>query len=301
MDIAIRHGLRRIVLTTLAMAGLATTALAGPNLVQNGTFSGLNAGNNTGGSTCGTSDTNTVQLTNCDLPNWYWAPSGGGSASGVDPGGGNYTFILNASNYTSFNSISEHTIGLKQAITAPPSGSTNWLGADGAFQTSYTYTTITGLVVGAMYNITFNMGAGQQNGGTNFTGNTTSTWQVGLSTGTGGCSFPGANSSPGTCLPNTGTTTSKTPTALFLPSTPGGNYTGTAGFVGWANEEVSLIAAATTEVLWFLATGTPGSTQPPFSLLDGVSMTIPEPPAYAVLMVGLLALLGARRAYRGKA
>ena len=237
-----------------------------------------------------------MQLTNCDLPNWYWAPSGGGSASGLDPGKNNYTFILNASNYTSFNSISENTIGLKQAIPTPPDGGTNWLGADGAFRTAYTYTTVTGLIVGAAYNITFYMGAGQQNG--NFTGDTTSTWQVGISTGTGGCTLPGASASPGTCLPNTGTTTSQTPTPLFLASTPT-NYTGTGAFTGWVGEEVSLIAAATSEVLWFLAVGTPGSTQPPFSLLDGVSMSIPEPPAYAVLMVGVLVLLGARRVYRG--
>ncbi len=50
-----------------------------------------------------------------------------------------------------------------------------------------------------------------------------------------------------------------------------------------------------------MAVGTPGSGQPPFALLDGVSMTIPEPPAYAVLVVGLLVLLATRRFYRGKA
>ena len=286
-----------LTLATLAVTGLATAALAGPNLVQNGSFSGLNAGNNNGSSTCGTTTTSTVQLTNCDLPGWYWSPSGGGSASGINPGGGNYTFILNPLNYTNispnpgFSSISNGTIGLKMAIPTAPDGGTNWLGADGSYQTTFTYTTVTGLIVGSNYNITFFMGAGQQTG---FTGATTSTWQVGLSTGTAGCSFAGANSSPGTCLPNTGTTTSQTPTALALASTPT-NYTGTAAFSGWVGEEVSLVAAATNEVLWFLAVGTPSSTQPPFALLDGVSMIIPEPPAYGLLMVGMLGLLGARR------
>jgi hypothetical protein len=279
------------------MAGFVTAAQAGPNLVQNGTFSGLDGTQNVGGNTCGTSNTTTVQLTNCDLPNWYWSPSGGGSASGLNPGGNNYTFILNSSNYTGFPSISNGTLALKQAIPAPPDNGAHWLGADGAFQTSYTYTTVTGLVVGYAYNITFFMGAGQQTG---FTGDTTSTWKVGLSSGAAGCTFPGANSSPGTCLPNTGTTTSQTAPALSLPSTPT-NYTGTAGFVGWASEEVTLIASAATEVLWFMAVGTPGSTQPPFSLLDGVVMTVPEPPAYGLLAVGLLGLLGARRVYRRKA
>jgi hypothetical protein len=305
----IRHGMHRVVLAlaALAMAGLATAAQAGPNLVQNGSFSGLNAGNNNGSSTCGTGDTNTVQLTNCDLPNWYWSPSSGGAATGLNPGGNNYSFILNPSNYTNvspnpgFNSISNGTIGLKMAIPTPPDGGANWLGADGAFQTSYDYTTVTGLIVGATYNVSFFMGAGQQTG---FTGNTTSTWQVGLSTGTTACTFAGANSSPGTCLPNTGTTTSQTPTALALASTPT-NYTGTGAFTGWASEEVSLVAGAATEVLWFLANGTLSGTQPPFSLLDGVNMsqqtTVPEPPAYGLLMVGLLALLGARRMLRQKA
>jgi hypothetical protein len=287
-----------LALAALAMAGLATAAQAGP-LVPNGTFSGLNAGNNTTNSSpCYSNDTTTVQLTNCDLPNWYWTPGGSGAVSGTSPGTSNYTFILNAGNYTSFPSITNGTLALKQSIPTPPDNGVNWLGADGAFQTSYTYTTVTGLVVGGIYTLTFYMGAGQQNG--NFTGTTTSTWQAGLSTGTAGCTFPGANSSPGTCLPNTGTTTSKTPTPLTLPSTPT-NYSGTAGFVGWASEEVFLVASATTEVLWFLAVGTPGQTQPPFALLDGVSMILPEPPAYGVLLVGLLALMGVRRVWRGKA
>jgi hypothetical protein len=293
-----------LALTGLALTGLVTAAQAGPNLVTNGSFSGINAGNNVGGNTCGTSDTTTAQLTNCDLPNWYWAPSGGGSASGLNPGSNNYTFILNNAasgsgnygNYTAFNSISNSTLGLKGTITTPPDNGTNWIGADGAFQTSYLYTTVTGLIVGAAYNITFYMGANQQTG---FTGQTTSTWQVGLSTGTGTCTFPGANSSPGTCLPNTGTTTSKTPTAITLANTATG-YTGPNAWSGWMGEEVNLLAAASTEVLWFLAIGTPGSSQPPFALLDGVSMQIPEPPAYGLLMVGMLGLLGARRAWRRK-
>jgi hypothetical protein len=36
-------------------------------------------------------------------------------------------------------------------------------------------------------------------------------------------------------------------------------------------------------------------------LLDGVNVQVPEPPAYGMLMVGLLALLGVRRVLRRKA
>jgi hypothetical protein len=60
---------------------------------------------------------------------------------------------------------------------------------------------------------------------------------------------------------------------------------------------MTFVASATSEVLWFFAVGSP-SGQPPFALLDGVDVTVPEPSAVALLIPGLLVLWGARRRYR---
>jgi hypothetical protein len=54
-------------------------------------------------------------------------------------------------------------------------------------------------------------------------------------------------------------------------------------------------ATAATELLSFLAIGTPNGV-PPFSLLDGVSMTaIPEPSSSLILAAGCAAMAGVRR------
>jgi MYXO-CTERM domain-containing protein len=65
-------------------------------------------------------------------------------------------------------------------------------------------------------------------------------------------------------------------------------------FSGWVGQQISLVAGAATEYLWFFAVGTPAG-QPPFALLDGVNVTVSEPSGAAVLGMGLLALMGARR------
>jgi hypothetical protein len=271
-------------LAVLVLAGLATAAQAGPNLVTNGTFSGFDPGANTYSNGCGglgSTATTTAQVTNCDLPGWQ--------TSGSAPNN-NYSFVLSApytqgTNFTTTNGGSLALWGQGEAtgsqIPASPAGS-NFLAADGAYQNAYTYQQVA-TVSGALYTITFWMSAGQQY---NYTclaggGTCTDTWQVGLGTTVG----TGAN---------------VTPTAISM--TTGQGWVG-AGGTNWVEEEVTLMANAVNDLLWFYAVGTPGTAQPPFSLLDGVVMTqntttVPEPPAYGMLMVGLLGLLGARRAWR---
>jgi len=259
-----------LAMAILAMTGLVTAAQANSSFTDGG-FTGF-----TGGSGSCSGGTYTQQVTNSDLPSWTVNSS--------------YTFILNTGNYGSFANVygNNGCIGLQPTITAPPLGS-SFLGIDPAYENNTSGTgwsisqIVTGLLVGNVYNITFNMGAGQQ---TTFSGATTDTWLVGLSTGTGGC----ATATVATCAPNTGATTSGNSQTIPLPS---------GGFSGWAGAEVSLVATAAAEVLWFYATSTQLGNEPPFLTLDGVSMTIPEPPAYGLLMVGMLGLLGAR-AWRRK-
>jgi len=67
---------------------------------------------------------------------------------------------------------------------------------------------------------------------------------------------------------------------------------------GWASNS-AWWRAQQARCWWFFAVGTPAG-QPPFALLDGVSVTVNEPSGAAVLGHGLLALLAVRRYYRGR-
>ena len=111
--------------------------------------------------------------------------------------------------------------------------------------------TISGLQVGQSYDLRFEQAAGQQQG---FSGATTERWQVSFGPGP-----------------------SQLSTKFSLPQ----------GGVGpWQNQSMTFIASLTTQVLSFLAVGTPGGA-PPISFLDGVSLTIPEPASMALLGAGL--------------
>jgi hypothetical protein len=64
------------------------------------------------------------------------------------------------------------------------------------------------------------------------------------------------------------------------------------GDVPWESQTLTFTATAASEVLSFLAVGTNG--QPPFALLDGVSLTdpsqTPEPGTFMLIGIGLLAI-----------
>ncbi len=67
------------------------------------------------------------------------------------------------------------------------------------------------------------------------------------------------------------------------------------GFDGWYKASFIYTATASTEVLSFLANGSPVGL-PPYALLDGVSLNaVPEPATWALLLVGF-GFVGARRA-----
>ena len=126
--------------------------------------------------------------------------------------------------------------------------------------------TISGLTVGKSYDVSFNWGSTQL---TNRSGATTEKVQVSLS--------DGVNIQSHT-----------TPTDHILSQ----------GFSGWHDQTFAFTATSPTEVLSFLAKGTPNGL-PPFVALDGVSMSAaPEPAAWALMIVGLGGLGAAARMRR---
>lgn len=136
-------------------------------------------------------------------------------------------------------------------LVSPVGG--NFLAADGAFQVGSISQTVSNLTVGAGYILNFYWAAGQQ---FSYTGTTTENW---------------------------GVTFGKQSYVTPIVTTP------SQGFTPWRLATVYFTASATSQALAFLATGTPSGGQPPFSLLDGVSLVAaPEPATWAVLAIGLV-------------
>jgi hypothetical protein len=188
----------------------------------------------------------------------------------------NYDFI--------FSSATAATTGAKGfdgnvtlwAATASPNGG-NFLGSDPDYNPSNTHSatggvggavfqTINGLTIGDTYAVTFYQAGAQQHG---FSGITTESWQVSL-----------------------GAQTKDSPTLTNASE----------GFTGWSSDTLDFTATSTSEVLSFLAEGTGGSGEPPFALLDGVSLTqVPEPATWTMMLVGFGALGTAVRSRRKQA
>ena len=72
------------------------------------------------------------------------------------------------------------------------------------------------------------------------------------------------------------------------------------GFTGWVYQTLTFVTTVANPVLSFLAVGTP-SGQPPFVLLDGVSVTVvPEPATGTILIAGIAGLIGLARRRRAE-
>lgn len=141
--------------------------------------------------------------------------------------------------------------GSANGLGASPVGG-NFVASDGAYMQAPITQTVQGLVAGQKYNLTFYWAGAQQHG---YDGVNTEQWEVKL----------------GNEMHATEVKTNA-------------NH----GFTGWQKETFTFTATGASELLSFLAVGTPAGV-PPFSLLDGVSMTaaVPEPGTWAMLGLGL--------------
>ena len=136
--------------------------------------------------------------------------------------------------------------------TSPSGG--NYVAADGNSGVAPITQTINGLSAGHAYAVSFDWAGAQQS---NRTGSTTEQWIVKLGNDTQSTSI------------------------ISLAS---------HDFSGWKHQTFNYMATSSSEVLSFLAKGTPAGT-PPFSLLDGVSVVAtPEPSPLVSLFVGGLGL-----------
>lgn len=155
--------------------------------------------------------------------------------------------------------------GGANAIASSANGG-NFLAADGAYGVSAIQQLIEGLTVGATYVVNFEWAAAQQYG---FSGETTEHWRVNLGDD-----------------PSTWQAT--------------GIYTNAShSSSDWMQYSMRFTATSTSEMLSFLAAGTP-SGEPPFSLLDGVSMyQVPEPASWLLLILAMATIAAMRRRSHG--
>ena len=240
-------------LVAAAVMGLSGSAWAGPNLLVNGGFE-----TETGQTTAYSEQLNASALN-------Y---TSGVTLDGWSNAGYNFVFVPGAgTSGTTADTTGSRSAALKlygpgngyaNGLTNSPTGG-NFIAADGAYQTGALSQTVNNLTVGYSYFLSFYWAAAQQTG---FSGGTTEAWQV---------SFTDARN-------NVASFSTPTVSTAF------------AGFSPWRLQTYTFTATTTSETLSFLAAGTPGG-QPPFSLLDGVSLVVPEPGTWSLVIAGLAAAL----------
>jgi len=228
---------------------------AATNLVQNGSFS-----LNTLPSPLNPADASGAEIDslwnyNGDLTDWSSV------ASGTYPRVYNLLFTGTLAADTSIDADTRYTSAEPQHLNSnvdslsPDGGAFVGLDGDPGFSGPLTQT-ITGLTVGDTYQLTFYWAGAELS-------NRTGYQTIQLTGSFGGDPFA---------------------TPVFTNTNP----VGTPGlFSGWTQETFDFTANATSEVLSFLAVGSPANNLPPFALLDGVSLTsVPEPSTWAMMLAG---------------
>lgn len=255
--------LKTILLSLSALAAL-NVGVAHASLIVNGDFEQTTNGTNkqlAAGTSTTTANYSTLVGWNSVTLNSFLD---GSYKTGTSKDGG-YNFVFNPASSSSL------AVSLYNTVKASPTGG-NFVASDPAYGPGLLYQTVSGLVTGAQYTVSFNYALSQQNG---YTGSNSDFWTVGL--GTDASSYATQNTS-----------------VLTIAQ---------GGFSGWQTASMTFTATAATEMLGFLAQ-TSAAGAPPFMLLDNVSMnavktvsgTVPEPTTLSLLLGGLgVAGLAARR------
>jgi hypothetical protein len=172
----------------------------------------------------------------------------------VPPPNGSYAFVFAPGTADTTGANGEFG---NLSLWGPGNGSANGLGPspnggnfvalDGAFQPGALSQTINGLTAGQSYTLSFYWAGAQQSG------------------------FVGANTEQ--LVVSFGSQTQDTPVLSNASQ----------GFTGWQQQTMTFTADGSSDVLSFLAFGTPSGV-PPFSLLDGVSLNAATPEVGSWLM-----------------
>lgn len=190
-------------------------------------------------------------------------------ATGWTSTGDSYNFIFASGTADTTGSYGQYGFtplwgpgnGSANGLPASSPDGGNFAAADGAFQVGAITQTISGLTAGARYTVGFWWAGAQQYG---FNGATTEQWVVGFG--------------------------SQTQDTAVLDNV-------SHGFTGWQYQTFTFTADGASDLLSFLAVGTPAGV-PPFSLLDGVTVyETPEPASLWPFGIGVAAI-GALRLRR---
>ncbi len=185
------------------------------------------------------------------------------SNPGAQNNGYNFLFLAGSQTSGTYGTLSTNSSGVDgglslYSVTSAPGGG-NFIGLDADYEVGPVQQTITGLKIGQTYDLTFDWAASQQTG---FFGKTTQQLNVSLGSQT-------------------------IDTSVY--TLPGEVQNGPTiqNFSGWMPDSMVFTATSNSEVLSFLASGSP--QVPPFTLLADVSLTpTPEPGTLPLLLTGLL-------------